>query len=63
MSARFAKLPKQRTAADRKRDVVLFLAMARPEKVASETDASLAARYGVTIAVARECLQDAGRML
>lgn len=56
MIGRYAKLPKQRTAADRKRDLMLFLAMARPEKVAAETPESLAERYGVKIDVARECM-------
>lgn len=54
-------LPKMRTAADRRRDLEMFLAFARPEKVAAETVDTLASRYGVKPAIARECLTNAGR--
>lgn len=63
MIGRYAKLPKQRTGADRRRDLVMFLACARPEAVAAQTPESLAARYNVPIATVRQCLQDAGRLL
>lgn len=43
---------RQRTAADRENDLVQFIAFARPEKVAAETAASLAQRYGVPLKVA-----------
>ncbi len=63
MIGRYAKLPKQRTAADRRRDVILFLSMARPEKVAEATPQMLASRYGVTLDVAHECLRNARPLL
>lgn len=61
--ANYARVPKARTGADRRLDLVKFLAMARPEAVAAQTVESLAARYGVTVDTARQCLQNAGRLL
>lgn len=61
--ANYARVPKARTGADRKLDLVKFLAMARPEAVATQTVESLASRYGVPVDVARRCLHDAGRLL
>lgn len=60
---RFAKIPKPRTAADRRSDLIQFLGFARPEKVAIETPDTLATRFGVTADVARDALQKFGRLL
>lgn len=55
--------PPKRTAADRERDLVMFLTGARPEKIKEVTAEELAARYGVPIMTAKYRLALAlGRM-
>lgn len=61
--SRYAKIPKPRTAADRRCDLIQFLGLARPDKIAAETPDTLATRFGVTVNVAREALQKFGRLL
>jgi hypothetical protein len=61
--SKYAKLPKQRTAADRERDMVTFLFCARPEKVAEHTPQMLADAFGVKLVVAEAAMQKMGRML
>lgn len=61
--SRYAKIPKPRTAADRRSDLIQFLGFARPEKVAVETPDTLATRFGVTVDVATQALNQFGRML
>lgn len=53
----YAYVPKARTLTDKRNDLVRFLNMARPEMVQAETAETLAMRYGVSVKVARACME------
>ena len=57
---RYARVPKARTREDKRLDVVRFLSMARPDMVAAMTAETIAARYDVTVDVARAEMRKAG---
>lgn len=57
---RYARVPKARTREDKRLDVVRFLSMARPDIVSAMTAETIAARYDVTVDVARAEMRKAG---
>lgn len=59
-SDRYARVPKTRTREDKRLDVVRFLGMAQPHMIAKETVETIAARYDVTVDVARAEMRKAG---